>query len=173
MMRHPFNGLVDKTERAESAFAALPNVSVRRGFLIQSLSAIAAAGAWLVGSTASAQWGRRRRRWSGGRVTTYAVGEEGTGGTVTTYALGEEGSTYPPPVEGGGRVTTQALGEEGAVITPRPPAGGDRYTTQALGEEGGTYPPPRESSPPPSRPVRPTPPPDSGTVTTQALGEEG
>jgi hypothetical protein len=89
------------------------------------------------------------RYQSGGTVTTYAIGEEGSGGggTVTTYAIGEEGSgggtvtTYAIGEEGsGGGVTTYALGEEGSYRPPqyyryrnyRP-----RYTTYALGEEGG------------------------------------
>lgn len=73
---------------------------------------------------------------TGGRMTTLALGEEGSGGAgggggrVTTMAVGEEGGSGGG---GGGQVTTMAVGEEG---------GGGRpgLTTAALGEEGGAPP---------------------------------
>ncbi len=151
-MRHPFDGIILRSD-ADQVGDATPQTSTpRRGFLHRAaavaigLLTFGAAGSVLARDGWGSRYGggsrgyssspwRRSSRPSPGRVTTYAVGEEGGGGRVTTYAVGEEG--------GGGRVTTYAVGEEGGG-RPR-----QNVTTYALGEEGG------------------------GRVTTQALGEEG
>ncbi|KAA5547065.1 hypothetical protein FYK55_01205 [Roseiconus nitratireducens] len=86
-------------------------------------------------------------------VTTQAVGEEG-GSPPKTLAVGEEAPTCPTP-----RPTTYRVGEESSVTTRawgEESTGRPTPTTLAVGEEGG-------------KPIsRPTPP-----ATTQAVGEEG
>lgn len=147
-MQHPFEGVLPAQQESAPQIPEHQPTPARRAFLGKVLGAV---GAFFgVQAAAQAQFVPR------GRVTTYALGEEG--GRVTTYALGEEGGGWrrppyrpPPPPYSYPRhpATTYALGEEGGVTTYALGEEGGWYTTQALGEEGGGY------------------------ATTYALGEEG
>lgn len=133
-MRHPFDGITPaadvpagESEQFGERLARCGHSS-RRGFMatLGALSAAVAAalaprvGQALQSGPTTGQTGSMPPSGSnnaGGRMTTYAVGEEGgqtppsSGGTVTTFAVGEEGGTTPP--SSGGTVTTYAVGEEG------------------------------------------------------------
>lgn len=167
-MHHPFDGIILPAESSGGVpQTSFESPTPRRTFFGRALAAVAglftlgAAGtvlardSWRQGSRGRWYYSPSRPSWrpSPGRVTTYAVGEEGGGGggRVTTYAVGEEG--------GGGRVTTYAVGEEGG-------GGGGRVTTYAVGEEGGGRPPGQVTTFAVGEE-------GGGRVTTRALGEEG
>lgn len=187
-MCHPFHQILSAQspvgEAAQESYAPddlLPEVQSRRTWFGSLVAAGAAAMTLFKASSyATAQVGSSVAE--PGKVTTQALGEEGSGYPSPNYPGPSDPSPgYPPsnypspsypwpsyPSSPSGPVTTQALGEEGACCPPPPyryPRG--QPTTYALGEEGSRYYRlPRDYYRPRSS-TRP------GTVTTFALGEEG
>jgi hypothetical protein len=148
-VQHPFAGILQVDDAGRSPVADLncdqgvPAPSSRRSFFRRALAAAAGVfGAGLLaGRGAAAQYTVIGPRGQESSITHWPRLQHGDR-RITTYALGEEGSYRPPPSPPP-RYTTYALGEEGHRHWP-PYGGGGRYrpapiTTYALGEEGGGY----------------------------------
>lgn len=140
MLRHPFHGIAGSAEKREvQRQDKACEASDRRHFFGQVLAAMTGVGVWVLTRVAAAQapWdvgrGTGFPEWGplqGGYGGAVRPPPTASGGTVTTFALGEEGTAAPPRRWTRRRITTLAFGEEGGRV----------YTTYALGEEGGSIP---------------------------------